>query len=83
MIWSLRVVLAYAIAFYTYQSTFLSKKLNVEKKLTGWPYPTVHNHSCPDKLPLTPHYILVISNLILAKNKESNAGLNTLFLMVG
>ena len=41
MIWPWRVVLTYAIAFYTYQSTFLSKKLNVEEKLTGRPSPTV------------------------------------------
>ena len=30
------------IAFYTYHITFLSKKLNVEKKLTGKPSPTVY-----------------------------------------
>ena len=47
MIGSWRVVLTYTIAFYTYQSTFLSKKLNVEEKLTGRPSPTVqyqNNH---------------------------------------
>ena len=47
MIWPLRVVLTYTIAFYTYQSTFLSKRLNVEEKLTGRPSPTVqyqNNH---------------------------------------
>ena len=43
MIESWRVVLTYTIAFYTYQSTFLSKKLNVEEKLTARPSPTVHN----------------------------------------
>ena len=42
MIGSWRVVLTCTIAFYTYQSTFLSKKLNVEEKLTGRPSPTVH-----------------------------------------
>ena len=42
MIWPWRVVLTYAIAFYTYQSTFLSKKLNVEEKLTGRPSPSVY-----------------------------------------
>ena len=41
MIGSWRVVLTYTIAFYTYQSTFLSKKLNVEEKLTGGPSPSV------------------------------------------
>ena len=42
MIESWRVVLTYAFyAFYTYQSTFLSKKLNVEEKLTLRPSPTV------------------------------------------
>ena len=39
MIWPWRVVLTYAIAFYTYQSTILSKKLNDEKKSTGRPLP--------------------------------------------
>jgi hypothetical protein len=34
------VDLTYTIVFYTYQSTFLSKKLNVEEKLTGRPSPT-------------------------------------------
>ena len=43
MIESWRVVLTYTIAFYTYQSTFLSKKLNVEEKLTAQPSPTVYN----------------------------------------
>ena len=41
MIGSWRVALTYTIAFYTYQSTFLSKKLNVEEKLTLQPSPTV------------------------------------------
>ena len=45
MIGSWRVVLTYTIAFYTYQSTFLSKKLNVEEKLTLRPSPTVHNQT--------------------------------------
>ena len=42
MIGSWRVVLTCTIAFYTYQSTFLSKKLNVEEKLIGRLTPTVH-----------------------------------------
>ena len=42
MIWPWRVDITYTIAFYIYQSTFLSKKLNVEEKLTGRPSPTVH-----------------------------------------
>ena len=29
---------------------------------------------------MTPYHILVISNLISAKNKKSNAGLNTWFM---
>ena len=46
MIGSWRVVLTYTIAFYTYQSTFLSKKLNVEEKLTAGPSPTVYSCNC-------------------------------------
>ena len=38
-IWPWRVVLTYTIAFYIYQSTILSKKLNDEKKSTGRPLP--------------------------------------------
>ena len=47
MIGSWRVVLTFTIAFYTYQSTFLSKKLNVEEKLTGrfFPYCAVSKQS--------------------------------------
>ena len=36
--------------------------------------PFWHHHSCSDKLPLTPHHILVICNLILAKNKKIQCG---------
>ena len=37
---------------------------------------------CFDKLPLTSHHVLVNSNLILVKNKKSNVGLNTWFLVL-
>ena len=45
MIEAWRVVLTYTIVFYTYQSTFLSKKLNVEEKLTTRASPSVHHRS--------------------------------------
>ena len=45
MIGSWRVVLTYTIAFYTYQSIFLAKKLNVEEKLTARASPSVHHRS--------------------------------------
>ena len=37
---------------------------------------------CSDKFPLTSHHVLVISNLILVKNKKSNARLNTWSLVL-
>jgi hypothetical protein len=35
-----------------------------------------------DKLPLTPHHILVISNLILARIKKSKLGIITWFCVL-
>jgi hypothetical protein len=57
MIWPWRVVLTYTIVFYTYQSTFLSKKINVKEKLTGRPSPTVQ--CCiliPGNVRVKPHF---------------------------
>ena len=48
-----------------------------------WAVLTLLNHSCSDKLPLTPHHIqLVISNLNFAKNKKINVRLKTWFLVL-
>ena len=49
--------------------TIDSRRKNEKVEAKFW-----RHHSCSDKLPLTPHHILVISNLILAKNKKSKCG---------
>ena len=42
-----------------------------------------HSHSCLDKLPLTPHHKLLISNLILSINKKIYSGMSKWRVVVG
>ena len=57
--------------------TIDSRRKNEKVEAKFW-----RHHSCSDKLPLTPHHILVISNLILSKNKKSNVRINIWFCVL-
>ena len=84
-------------SIYSYIGSFIvcqDRKLRLKpiSQLIGGPLifrPLTPPLSCFDtfilvrnKLPLTPHHILVISNLILAKNVKSNAGINIWFCVL-